>query len=389
MIADIGSQLRRSRPCRHGIAVIGNRHLLDEEIEITVVQATGWRQERAMEVGVYHEFHCRPDQTPAAAFAEALAQIEAADRWGLDAIWLAEIHQQARRSVLTAPLTVASAIAARTRRIKIGTGVQVLPLCHPLRLAEETATIDQISEGRLLFGVGRSGNPRSYVAYGVPYSESRERFLETLEIVKRAWTQPSFSYEGKYYNFNNASAVPQPYQKPCPPIRVAAASEETFPSLGEAGYPIFVAVRSGSLSGLAPDLKAYRKAYKAAGHPGEGEVYLRLTLHIADTDRQALEEAETSIMGGYRTLSTRLENSPNRRRAAEAQAVKTISYEEVRRDKVIIGGPEYVADRLQQLHDELGLNGILAELNFGALIPPEPMTRSLQLLCEKVMPRLH
>ena len=342
-----------------------------------------------MEVGVYHEFHCRPDQTPAAAFAEALAQVEAADRWGLDAIWLAEIHQQARRSVLTAPLTVASAIAARTRRIKIGTGVQVLPLCHPLRLAEETATIDQISEGRLLFGVGRSGNPRSYVAYGVPYSESRERFLETLEIVKRAWTQPTFSYEGKYYSFNNASAVPQPYQKPCPPIRVAAASEETFPSLGEAGYPIFVAVRSGSLSGLAPDLKAYRDAYKAAGHPGEGEVYLRLTLHIAASDRQALDEAETSIMSGYRTLSTRLENSPNRRRAAEAQAVKTISYEEVRRDKVIIGGPESVADRLQQLHEELGLNGILAELNFGALIPPEPMTRSLQLLCEKVMPRLH
>ena len=341
-----------------------------------------------MEVGVYHEFHCRPDQTPAAAFAEALAQVEAADRWGLDAIWLAEIHQQARRSVLTAPLTVASAIAARTRRIKIGTGVQVLPLCHPLRLAEETATIDQISEGRLLFGVGRSGNPRSYVAYGVPYSESRERFLETLEIVKRAWTHPTFSYEGKYYSFNNASAVPQPYQKPCPPIRVAAASEETFPSLGEAGYPIFVAVRSGSLEGLAPDLAAYRRAYRQAGHPGEGEVYLRLTLHIADTDRQAREEAEQSIMSGYRTLSTRLENSPNRRRAAEAETVRTISYEEVMRDKVIIGCPERVADRLRQLHEELGLNGILAELNFGALIPPEPMTRSLQLLCEKVMPRL-
>ena len=169
--------------------------------------------------------------------------------------------------MLPAPLTVAAAIAARTRRIKIGTGVQVLPLCHPLRLAEETATIDQISKGRLLFGVGRSGNPRSYVAYGVPYSESRERFLETLEIVKQAWTQPSFSYEGKYYSFNNASAVPRPYQQPYPPIRVAAASEETFPSLGEAGYPIFVAVRSGSLSGLAPDLAAYRDAYREAGHP--------------------------------------------------------------------------------------------------------------------------
>jgi alkanesulfonate monooxygenase SsuD/methylene tetrahydromethanopterin reductase-like flavin-dependent oxidoreductase (luciferase family) len=94
-------------------------------------------------------------------------------------------------------------------------------------------------------------------------------------------------------------------------------------------------------------------------------------------------------MTGFRTLSARLENSPNRRRAAEAEIVKTISYEEVRRDKVIIGSPEFVADRLQQLHDELGLDGILAELNFGALIPFERMTHSLQLLCEKVMPRLH
>jgi alkanesulfonate monooxygenase SsuD/methylene tetrahydromethanopterin reductase-like flavin-dependent oxidoreductase (luciferase family) len=338
-----------------------------------------------MEIGVYHEFHCRPDQTPSAAFEEALAQIEAAERWGLDAIWLAEIHQQPRRSVLAAPLTVASAIAARTRRIKIGTGVQVLPLCHPLRLAEETATIDQISKGRLLFGVGRSGNPRSYVAYGVPYSESRERFFETLEIVKLAWAQPTFSYEGRYYTFNNASGVPQPYQKPFPPIRVAAASEETFPQVGEAGYPIFVAVRSGSLSGLAPDLAAYRRAYREAGHSGRGEAYLRLTLHIADTDHQARDEAERSIMSGYRTLSTR----PNHRRVAEAEIVKTISYEEVIRDKVIIGSPESVADRLAELHEELGLDGILAELNFGALIPQQQMTRSLQLLCEKVMPRLH
>ena len=342
-----------------------------------------------MEVGVYHEFHCRPGETQAAAFAAALAQIEAADRWGLDAIWLAEIHQQARRSVMSAPMTVASAIAARTKRIKIGTGVQVLPLCHPLRLAEETATVDQISNGRLLFGVGRSGNPRSYMAYGVPYSESRERFLETLDIVKQAWTQDGSHTRANTGISTMRSAVPQPFQKPYPPIRVAAASEETFPSLGEAGYPIFVAVRSGSLSGLAPDLAAYRRAYREAGHPGEGEVYLRLTLHIADTDREAFDEAEDSIMSGYRTLSTRLEGAPNRRRAAEAETIRTISYEEVQRDKVIIGSPERVADRLLQLHEELGLDGILAELNFGALIPPEPMTRSLQLLCEKVLPRLH
>ena len=340
-----------------------------------------------MEFGWYHEFHRQVDrQSDADAFALALQQVIDAERWGLDAIWLAEIHQQASRSVLSAPLTVAAAIATCTRRIKIGTAVQVLPLCHPLRLAEETATVDQISSGRLLLGAGRSGNPRGYAAYGVPYGESRERFYETLDILKRAWTQDSFSYEGRYWHFNEARAVPRPYQQPHPPIRIAGASEDTFPVLGALGYPLFVAVRSGSLSGLAPDLKAYREAYAAAGHPGRGEVYLRLSLHLADTVRQARDEAEPSMMQGYKTLTTRLEGSPNSRRRAELETVRTITYEQVLQDKVVVGSPEYVTDRLLQLREELGIDGILAELNFGGSIPSGLMMQSLQLLCEKVQP---
>jgi alkanesulfonate monooxygenase SsuD/methylene tetrahydromethanopterin reductase-like flavin-dependent oxidoreductase (luciferase family) len=342
-----------------------------------------------MEFGWYHEFHRQvTQQSDTDAFAQALEQVAEAERWGLDAIWLAEIHQQASRSVLSAPLTVAAAIAARTSRLKIGTGVQVLPLCHPLRLAEETATIDQISRGRLLLGAGRSGNPRSYAAYGVPYAESRERFYETLDILKHAWTQPSFSYAGKYWQFNEARAVPRPYQQPHPPIRIAGASEDTFPVLGALGYPLFVAVRSGSLSGLAPDLQAYRDAYRAAGHAGKGEVYLRLSLHLAETDARALEEAEPSVMQGYRTLTTRLEGSPNARRRAELETVRGITYEQVLRDKVVVGSPGRVADRLRQLHEELDIDGILAELNFGGSIPAELMMRSLRLLCEEVKARL-
>jgi alkanesulfonate monooxygenase SsuD/methylene tetrahydromethanopterin reductase-like flavin-dependent oxidoreductase (luciferase family) len=340
-----------------------------------------------MEFGWYHEFHRQVDrQSDAEAFAQALDQVSDAERWGLDAIWLAEIHQQAARSVLSAPLTVAAAIATRTSRIKIGTAVQVLPLCHPLRLAEETATIDQISRGRLLLGAGRSGNPRGYAAYGAPYAESRERFYETLEILRLAWTQPSFSYAGKFYSFNEARAVPRPYQQPYPPIRIAGASEDTFPVLGELGYPLFVAVRSGSLSGLAPDLKAYRAAYAAAGHPGKGEVYLRLSLHLAETDAQALDEAEPSIMQGYKSLTSRLEGSPNARRRAELETVRTITYEEVLRDKVVVGSAERVTDRLLQLREELAIDGILAELNFGSNIASPLMMRSLRLLCEKVRP---
>ncbi|HEY1931101.1 MAG TPA: LLM class flavin-dependent oxidoreductase [Acetobacteraceae bacterium] len=342
-----------------------------------------------MEFGWYVEFHRQvPDQSDTDAFAQGLAQVEDAERWGLDSVWLAEIHQQAARSVMSVPMTVAAAIAARTTRIRIGTGVQVLPLCHPLRLAEESATVDQISRGRLLLGVGRSGNPRAYAAYGVPYSESRERFYEVLEILKRAWTQTTFSYEGQFYSFNEARAVPRPYQKPHPPIRIAGASEDTFPMLGKLGYPLFVAVRSGSLSGLAPDLHAYRDAYKAAGHPGKGEVHLRLSLHVAETDARAMSEAEASMMAGYKKLVTQLEGSPNKRRRAELEEVRNLTYDDVLRDKVVVGSPEHVADRLQQLQDELGIDGILAELNFGAMIPSPLMMRSLQLLCEKVRPRM-
>jgi len=342
-----------------------------------------------MEFGWYVEFHRQvAQQSDSDAFAQGLAQVEDAERWGLDAIWLAEIHQQANRSVLSAPMTVASAIAARTSRIKIGTAVQVLPLCHPLRLAEESATVDQISRGRLLLGVGRSGNPRAYAAYGVPYSESRERFYETLDILKLAWTQPSFSYEGKFHSFNEARAVPRPYQQPHPPIRIAGASEDTFPVLGKLGYPLFVAVRSGSLAGLAPDLKAYREAYKAAGHPGKGDVHLRLTLHVAETDALAREQAQPSIMLGYQKLITQLEGSPNKRRRAELEDVRNITYADVLRDKVVVGSPLYVAGRLRQLQEGLGIDGILAELNFGGTVRSEWMMRSLRLLGEEVRPRL-
>jgi alkanesulfonate monooxygenase SsuD/methylene tetrahydromethanopterin reductase-like flavin-dependent oxidoreductase (luciferase family) len=239
-----------------------------------------------------------------------------------------------------------------------------------------------------MMGVGRSGNPRAYAAYGVPYSESRERFYETLEVLKLAWTQPSFSYEGKFLKFDEARAVPRPYQQPHPPIRIAGASEDTFPVLGKLGYPLFVAVRSGSLAGLAPDLKAYREAYKAAGHPGKGDVHLRLTLHVAETDALAREQAEPSTMLGYRKLITQLEGSPNKRRRAELEEVRTITYADVLRDKVVVGSPGYVADRLRQLQEELGIDGILAELNFGGTVPSGQMMQSLRLLCEEARPRL-
>ncbi|HTV90939.1 MAG TPA: LLM class flavin-dependent oxidoreductase [Stellaceae bacterium] len=350
----------------------------------------------AFEFGMFHEFQRTAGVSDEEAFATSFEQIDAAERWGLDAMWLAEIHGAPERSVASAPLTLASAIAARTKRMRIGTAVQVLPLCHPLRLAEEAATVDQISHGRLIFGVGRSGFPRTYEAYGVPYGESRERFAETLEILKKAWTAAPFSYHGQYYNFDNVRVTPKPYQQPCPEIRVAANSADTFPAIAKLGHGVFVAVRLGTLEELEPNIAAYRRAWKEAGHPGEGQVFLRAPVYIAETDQAAREEPEESIMYFYRYLGERLEDSASRAgvravedRAARGRRLQTITYDEALRDKIIVGSPERVTDRLTGLRERLGLDGILCEMNCGTKIPHPKVMKSLQLLCEKVSPRFN
>ena len=150
-----------------------------------------------MEIGLFTEFQCPPGMSESRAFDESMAQIQAAEALGFDAVWLAELHFQKDRSVLASPLMVASALAASTRRLKLGIAVQVLPLSHPLRLAEDVATLDHLCQGRLEFGVGRSGLPGHYQGFNIPYAESRGRFLETLDILRRAWTQDRFSYEGQ------------------------------------------------------------------------------------------------------------------------------------------------------------------------------------------------
>src|SRR5689334_21229808 len=191
-----------------------------------------------MEFGIFHEFWSTRAASQAEAFTQSFAEIAAAEEWGLDAIWLAEIHMSPTRALVTAPLVVASAIAARTSRIKIGTAVQILPLGHPLRLAEETPTSDQISGGRLIFGVGRSAFPRAYSVYGVSYEESQDRFAESLDIVKLAWTEPTCSYRGPYHSFENFTLLPRPVQQPHTEIRIAASQHDTHEAIGRLGYPL-------------------------------------------------------------------------------------------------------------------------------------------------------
>jgi alkanesulfonate monooxygenase SsuD/methylene tetrahydromethanopterin reductase-like flavin-dependent oxidoreductase (luciferase family) len=349
-----------------------------------------------MEFGSFMEFPPVAAGGDSAAFDQALAEIERAEQVGLDAVWLAELHGAPERSVLSSPMIAAAAIAARTSRIKIGIAVQVLPLSHPLRLAEEAATIDQLSRGRLIYGIGRSGVVRTYENYGVSYAESRERFAETLDILRRVWTEPAVSHRGKYFSFNNVSVTPKPYSRPYPELRMAAASADTFPQIGRLGFPIFVAVRQGPFTQLAERIKSYRAAYKEAGHPGEGRVFLRVPAYLAETRAKARAEAEASIMGFFRYQAELGRDSARRaggelavQRLRQVERLEALTYDEALATQILVDDPDGFAARLREVQEEIGLDGILAELNCGGSIPQAGVLNALRLLCEEVKPRFH
>ena len=237
---------------------------------------------------------------------------------------------------------------------------------------------------------------RTYENYGISYGESRERFAETLEILKLAWTEPSFSYEGKYHRFSNVSVTPKPYQKPYPELRMAAATPETFPQIGRLGLPIFVAVRQGPFGQLAERIKSYREAYAAAGHPGRGQVFLRVPAFLAETRQRARAEAEESIMSFFRYQAELGRDSARRaggdvavQRLRRVERLEALTYEEALATQVLIDEPNGFTARLREVDEEIGLDGILAELNCGGGIPQDRVVNALRLLCQEVKPRFH
>ena len=346
-----------------------------------------------MEFGSFMEFHTREGVSHNKAFQESFDHIDTAEELGLDGVWLAESHFSPGRSVLSSPAVIAAAIAGRTQRLKIGTAVYVLPLSNPLRIAEEAATLDHVSQGRFEFGVGRSGLPGSYEGYNISYAESRERFFEYLDIILAAWTNERFSYQGKYFSFHDVCLVPKPYQSPHPPIRVATTTSDTFPTIGKMGFPIFTGLRGLGISQVAEQVRSYKKAWEEAGHNGPLDVSLRVPVYVAETKEKALSEPEESFMRQFRRLGGQLASSattpgtdPGEDRAKRSQELASLTWDTVLKEKVAVGTPEMVVERLHEMKETLHLKGVVAEFNAGELIPREKVANSLRLFCEKVVP---
>ena len=343
-----------------------------------------------MHFGVFMEFGFRNGGSEADAFREGLDFADAAEAWGLDSAWLSEFHFSPDRSVLSSPIVVAGALAARTQRMRIGLAVYVLPLNNPLRIAEEAATVDQISGGRFDFGIGRSGSVRSYNSYNIDYGESQERFEEALQILRAAWSGEKFSYHGKFYKVTDALVVPQPVQKPHPPMRMAATSPGTFKTVAEQGLPLFVGLRGDGLRALVENINVYRDTWRRSGHAGDGSVYLRVPVYAADTEAAAIEEPRANITYYFerqaRLVAASSPKGGNAVRANTAAKLSALSYEDILQDRVAFGTADRLIDRVNEWREVLGIDGITAEMNAGGMLSEAQVKNSLRIITRDVMP---
>ncbi|HEV8711775.1 MAG TPA: LLM class flavin-dependent oxidoreductase [Candidatus Binatia bacterium] len=333
-----------------------------------------------MKIGIVTGIPWQRGQTQAEAYQAAIAQAEWAEALGFDSVWTTE-HHFARHGLNSAILTFSAHLAARTKHLRIGTAVLVLPYWDPLRLAEETAVVDIVSGGRLDVGIGRGYRYEEFRGFNVPVEESRGRFAECLDILHKAWTAESVSYSGTYYTVRDVSVRPQPLQHPHPPLWVSGTTPESIEWAARSGYHWMMAGGIISFLQMQEARKRYDAALAAAGrHPGEAEFYLHFPIYVAEkTSAEIRQETEEAMAWFYQVAVSggTIYDQPGRR--------LTFDYEALCQNVAVFGDPERVQRRLEELWRGLHFTQLVM------LSPPLPLDQTIQsmeLFARTVMPAL-
>jgi alkanesulfonate monooxygenase SsuD/methylene tetrahydromethanopterin reductase-like flavin-dependent oxidoreductase (luciferase family) len=345
--------------------------------------------------GLFFQAPEAPGQSHAERYGEMLDLIALADSLGFDVAWLAELHFGGAFSLLSNPLMVVPVIAQRTRRIRIGTAVSLLPLHQPLGLAEQAATADLLSGGRLEFGVGRGSIPSQFHGFRVPVAQNRGRFDEALEVIRLAWTKERFSYHGTYYQVEDVSVVPRPLQRPHPPIRVAVHSAESFAHIGDRGLPIYSGTTTTPLPQLREYMALYRDRLAAAGHAWQpDQMALMLPVHVADAGPAARDAMRPGVRKYYQNLEAIFSALPDSyadhlpRLKIIRDTLANVPYEKFFRDQAVFGDTAEVIDRLQAAVEEFSLSQVICWFDQGSMLPRAEVERAMRRFAEQVMPKL-
>jgi len=304
--------------------------------------------------------------------AAMLEQAEYADHAGLDSIWLTE-HHFVNDGYLSAVMPALAAIAARTKHAAIGTYVLLAPFYHPLRLAEDTAFIDVISNGRLRLGIGLGYREEEFQGFQISRKERLGRTLETIEILKHAWTGEPFSFEGKHFNFRDACILPRPVSKPHPELLWGGMNE--------------VAIRRGAKLGLSfacnlgrREVEMYRTALRELGKdPDSYSIVNNRVVYVADSEERAWKDIEEAALYQAALYGKWLS-------AADGSSPIRPDGDRIRRNAVL-GTPSQVADRLKKIIEATPMTELILATQLPGLEPRKAM-RSLERFGLEVLPQL-
>ncbi|HKC13339.1 MAG TPA: LLM class flavin-dependent oxidoreductase [Vicinamibacteria bacterium] len=338
-----------------------------------------------MDIGIFQLLPQPEGLSDRDVIAQAQWEVDLAEAGGYSSVWVTE-HHLSSFGLVGAPSVYAAAVAARTERITIGYGVAVVPLHHPLRLAEEIAWIDYLSRGRLMVGIGPGFSPYEFAAFGVPLGERHRRLEEGFAILRGALGESSFAHSGEYWTFPRIALRPRPYHGVAPPFLRACSSLESVQQAAHEGTPMMLGLKSNL--DIAERITAYRAIRSELGLSAaeiDREVAAFRVLRrvsVADTHEEAVAAVKQALI--WEGETARRVHGPATQGAGATTADGGALRDGGEVTGACAGAPATVAAELLALRT-LGIQHVIAWFNFGDM-PYAKVRQSMELMAQEVNP---
>jgi luciferase family oxidoreductase group 1 len=310
---------------------------------------------------------------------------QAAEAHGFRNVWLAE-HHFSTYGYLSRPAQLAAYLAARTTRLRVGTAVIVVPLHHPLVVAEEIATLDLLSGGRLDVGLGRGYQHYEFERLGIELESSRARWEESVDVILKALAGRPFTHEGKFFTIPETSVFPQPVQRPRPPIWITAQSPDSVEAAVRRGFNVLTGGFGIPIERMAEFRRLFDRAVAEARPPHPLEVGVQRAVYVTDSEADARAAAEEARWNMRVTLSLRHHyERVEQGRAIPVPAPTEPSIDDLRDRFLVIGTPDTVIRQIRRIRDLVGITHFNCSFWFGDLEHARVL-RSMELFAREVMP---
>jgi len=332
-----------------------------------------------MRLGLALSVQHRPEDPQAARFAEHLEQVRLARTAGFSSVWAGQ-HYLSQPFSYFQPIPTLARVAAEAGGMTLGTGVLLLPLHHPLEVAEQLATLDVVTGGRLVFGVGLGYRDAENRAVGVDPRERVGRLEEGLEVIERLWSGESVTHRGRHFALDDVRISLRPLQRPRPPIWFAANTDAGVKRAARLGDAWLLNPHT-ALATLERQVALFHETRRALGRPAATEMPLIKECYVAPTTREALDEARPFLESKYAAYR-RWEQD----KALPAGETWSDAFEDLARDRFLIGDPARVAEEVARCRERLGVTDLIVRVQWPGM-PQAAVLRSIRLLGERVLPR--